>query len=282
MFGFLPLVAVMAGAVAQDTDTTFAVSPGARLDVNAMSGEVVIRAWDRNELRIVADHSRSVRVEISSSRNLVRVRSRNHGMPSVDFEITVPATMDIEVDGTFLDVDVRGVRGSVTIGTIQGDVHLSGGSGWVALTSVQGDVEVEGSRGRIRATSSNGDVTVLNASGEIEVETINGRITLRDIESSSVSGTTVNGSVSYEGSVSGDGRYTFGTHNGDLTLVLPSSVSAAVSALTYHGTFEADFPVTLTETRTRGNRFSFVLGDGEARIELTSFGGTIRLKRRSR
>jgi hypothetical protein len=50
-----------------------------------------------------------------------------------------------------------------------------------------------------------------------------------------------------------------------------------VSVSTFQGDFESAFPVTLTEHR--GKRFDFTLGGGSARLDLESFGGTIRLVR---
>ena len=58
-------------------------------------------------------------------------------------------------------------------------------------------------------------------------------------------------------------------------------MGASVSLSTFNGDFDFDFPVTLTETRGGDKRFGFTLGTGSARIELSSFGGTIRLRRPS-
>jgi hypothetical protein len=49
--------ALLSLAAVQQTDTVFAVRPDARLAVSGMGGEVVVRTWDRNEMRVVADHS---------------------------------------------------------------------------------------------------------------------------------------------------------------------------------------------------------------------------------
>jgi hypothetical protein len=64
-----------------------------------------------------------------------------------------------------------------------------------------------------------------------------------------------------------------------LTIAIPQGTDADVLVSTYNGEFESDFPITLTEARGQGERFGFTLGSGGARIELKSFGGTIRLTR---
>jgi len=54
------LTPVLAAALAmvapvQDVDTLFGVERGARLDIDNHRGEVVVRAWNRDEVRVQAD-----------------------------------------------------------------------------------------------------------------------------------------------------------------------------------------------------------------------------------
>lgn len=265
----------------QQGDTVFAVNPRARLDLNAFGGEVVIRAWDRNEMRVRADLSSRDRLEITTSNTVVQVRARSaRGVPrSVDYDIMMPATMDIEIGGTNLDVTATGVGGTVKVETVQGDVHVTGGTRFITLNTVSGDITLTGARGRMNVTSVNGDVDVRDAQGELLVETVNGDITLHRVQSDLVEGSTTNGDIDYDGTIRNSGRYWFNTHNGDITVWVDGSVNATVSVSTFNGEFDSDFPVTLTETRRGGKRFSFTLGNGSARVELDSFGGTIRLAR---
>jgi len=281
MLTTLMALAVLSAPLAQETDTVVAVNPEARLDVSAMGGEVTIRTWDRNEMRVVADHSSRERVEIHVSDRVVKVRTkRERGVShSVDYEITIPATMDVEVSGTFLEVDIEGVRGEVSAHTVQGELRLVGGAGFVTLHSTQGEVVCEGVRGRLEVGSVNGSLRLRDIEGDIVGETVNGSVIMEDVRSGDVEVVTMNGEILYDGTIESTGRYAFSNHNGDLTVMLPAGTDANVSVSTFSGDFNADFPVTLTETRSGGKRISFVLGDGGARIELESFAGTIRLRR---
>ncbi len=277
------LKATALSALLQGSDTTVSVNPEARLDVHVFGGEVVVRTWDRNQVRVVADHSSRDRVEVKTSNTVVRVRSRSrtHGVHAVDFRITIPASMAVEISGTYVAADIEGVRSEVKVETVQGDLRLRGGRGYIALHSVQGDVELYDANGRINVHSVNGKVRVIGAGGVVEASTVNGQITLRRIPSDAVDVTTVNGSLVYDGTIQDGGRYAFSTHNGNITLGVPPGTNASVSVSTFNGDFETDFPVTLTESRGGGKRFGFTLGTGSARIELSSFGGTIRLRRPS-
>jgi len=139
-------------------------------------------------------------------------------------------------------------------------------------------VSVTGAKGRIEANSVNADVEVDRSAGEISTETVNGSIELVGTDATTLTATSVNGDLSYDGPVHPGGRYSLSTHNGDITLAMAEGAGAAVSVSTFNGEFESEFPVTLTETR-KGKRFNFTIGSGSAQVTLESFQGTISLVR---
>ncbi|MGH7527523.1 MAG: DUF4097 family beta strand repeat-containing protein [Gemmatimonadales bacterium] len=278
-FGALAVPSLMLG-VAQQLDTTVAVERGQRLEVSAHAGEIAVTSWTRNAVRVEAATSGRTRVEVTSSATAVGVRTEGRRGPaaSLDLRITVPAWMALDLTGVYTDVTVTGARGPVSVETVQGDVQVEGGDGLVSLRSVQGAVRLSGAKGRIEVNSVNEDVHVSRTTGEILAETVNGEITLEQVDASSLTATTVNGDVVYDGPIRSGGRYALSSHNGDLTLTVTERTSAAMSVSTFNGEFESDFPVTLTETR-KGKRFSFTMGSGGAQVTLESFQGTIRLVR---
>jgi DUF4097 and DUF4098 domain-containing protein YvlB len=196
----------------------------------------------------------------------------------VDLNLTVPDWMPLNLSGVYTDIVVVGSKGPVSAETVQGEVRVQGGNGLVSLRSVQGSVSLAGARGRLEVNSVNQDVEVSGSSGEITAETVNGSIRLARVDASSVSATSVNGDVDYDGPVRNGGRYTLSSHNGDLTLSVAEGTNASVAVSTFNGEFESDFPVTLTETR-KGRRFNFILGSGSAQVTMESFQGSIRLVR---
>lgn len=268
------------GPSTQVADTVVRVERGVLLSVDNSRGEVVIRGWSRDEVRVRGDLSARQTLDVVRTGSTLRVRPRTHqgGPRDADLEIDVPVWMDVRVDGNQVDVVVRGTGGEISVETISGDVLVEGGSGLVRLRSIQGEIEVRGARGRIEAMSVNEDVSLTDVEGDIYVEATNGDVTLRGIRSSATRATTVNGDIVYEGSIRESGRYVFSTHNGDIVVTLPENTSATVSVSTYHGEFQSDFPVRLTGT-TRDRQFKFTLGAGSAGIELESFNGEILLRR---
>jgi DUF4097 and DUF4098 domain-containing protein YvlB len=264
-----------------DTDQTIAVSRGAQLFVNNFAGEVVVRAWDRDQVRVQAHHSGHVRVNIRQADNAVRVSaSSSSGAPSVDYDIQVPAWMPVRVNGQFNYVEVDGTQADVYAENVRGDIRVKGGSGVVSLRSIEGEIRAEDSKGRITVSSVNEGVMLVQPSGEVSAETINGEITFTDARASSVDATTVNGDVRYTGTIGDKGLYRFNTHQGDILLGVREPVNATISVRTYQGDFQSSFPFK-AENNGRGRRQTFTIGTGEAQIELESFGGDIRLRRAS-
>jgi DUF4097 and DUF4098 domain-containing protein YvlB len=279
----LPL-AVFALTVAQQyqTDTTVAVPAGARLELRNHSGSVHITSWDRNEMRVRAEHGSRDEITIDVRGAVVRVDAhrRRGGPPAVDSAITVPRTMSLDLNGVENEITVEGVSGDITAGSVEGDITIRGAGGTVSVNTVEGGVIVEGGRGHLQITGVEGDIQVTGAEGEITVETVDGDVTLARIESSSVDVSTVDGDVDYQGSIRDGGTYRFTSHDGDLTLAVPASLNATFTVATWDGSFEADPAFRIQLNKTQGRRFNFVLGSGSARVELESFDGAIELVRR--
>lgn len=277
------LLTLVTGALAlvaaQQVDTTVNVGRGQRLDINAYGGDVTVRAWNRNAVRVETSGSRD-QIEVSSSATAVSVRTQGrHGPPEdVDLKISAPPWIALKVSGVHTNATVEGVRAPITVETVEGEVEVNGGDGLVSLRSVQGSVSLRNAKGRISVNSVNEDVDVINSSGEVVAQTVNGEIKLRIVEAATVDANTVNGDITYAGPIRDGGRYSFSTHNGDITLTVAESTNASVVVSTYNGEFESEFPVPLQGTR-KGKGFNFTLGSGSAQVTLESFQGTIQLVR---
>jgi DUF4097 and DUF4098 domain-containing protein YvlB len=284
------LTAVLAQATtprttAPQTDETVPVQRGARLNVNNFAGDVVIHTWDKDSLHVVARHQARTRVSIRPTSAGVWITASGTAGPqgSVDYEITVPAWMPIRVEGTFNFVTVEGAQAEVFANTVRGDVAIKGGSGAVTAKSVEGEVRVDGARGKVNVSSVNEKVVIADTSGDITADSINGGITMTGIDAKSVDASTVNGDIVYEGKLLDGGHYSFGTHNGNLSLGVPDNVNATFTIRTYQGSFSTDLPlqgVSRADVQ-RGRRVTTSLGNGSADVSLETFGGSIRLRKGS-
>jgi DUF4097 and DUF4098 domain-containing protein YvlB len=261
-----------------DMDTTFDVNPNSALRLRNHAGEVIIRSWDRNQVRVEASYSSDDRVKIFASSSAVEVKSETrHGHPDVvDYEVTIPRSMSVDLWGLETDISVDGVQNGVRAETMSGDIEIRDAAGTLSIRSVEGDISLIKTRGNVEVNGVEGDVTIVDFEGELRAESIDGEISLDDIRSGAVYAKTVDGDVSYQGEIRDGGRYYLTTHDGDVVVAVPANANATVSVATFEGEFEADFPVRLEGAEGR-RKFSFVIGDGGAQLELHSFDGDIRL-----
>src|SRR5687768_18177702 len=84
------------------SDQTVDVAKGTRLVVSNNAGEVVVRSWDRDQVRVQATHPERVSVDVATTDNTLRVRARSARGPStlVDYTFTVPRWMPVNLSGT--------------------------------------------------------------------------------------------------------------------------------------------------------------------------------------
>jgi len=264
------------------TDQTVPVSKGTKLDVNNFAGDVNVKVWDKDAVRVEVNHSDREVVDIKQDEGTVRVRGRSaRGGPprSLDYTITVPAWMGVSVSGTYADVTLEGVGGDVAVETTRGDIKVHGGSGFVSLKSVQGEISLEKAKGRIEIRAVNEGMHLADISGDLSAETTNGSIVLDRVDSGNVDLYTVNGGISYDGPIKDKGIYRLTTHNGLIAMAVPEKANATLMVRTYNGGFRSTFPLKLGDDQNPRKRFTLTLGSGSAHIELESFGGTIALRR---
>ncbi len=283
MLGTLALGLLTAVAPLQQIDTTFAVGGSNKLALHNMEGEIRVRTWDRDQVRVVVDIDEDDHtwLDVSESGSTIRIKAKSrHGHPeSLSFMITVPTSMSLNLNGVATDVFLEGVGGEVTVETIEGDIGVRGGAGKINLHTVEGEIAIRDATGTIRAATAEDDITIANARGDIYAETFEGDIQLLGVDSRFVQGSTLDGDIHYDGTIHDDGQYRLTTHDGDVRMVIPGSANATVVIATVDGDFETDFPITV-EDYHGGQRLSFVLGNGKAKCELETFDGSIQLIRR--
>lgn len=264
------------------TDQTVDVAKGTRLVLNNNAGEVVVRSWDREQVRVQATHSEREKIDVQTAEMTLRIRARAARGPAslVDYQVTVPRWMPVNLSGTYLEATIEGTTAEVNVESVHGNVRVVGGTGNVSARSIAGEISVDKASGRVSAYTVNEGIRVLNVTGDVSAETTNGDIVIENAQTSSLDVSTVNGDVTFNGTVRDKGTYRLTTHGGDIRVGLGGASNATVFVRTFQGDFNADFPIQLPEgqtARSGSKRFNFTLGTGSARIEVQSFNGDIVL-----
>ena len=273
---------LLALMVLTPTDQTVQVAKGTKLDVNNFAGDVNVKVWDKDAVRVEVNNSDRETVDIKPGDQTLTIRSRSlrGGRPrSLDYTISVPSWMAVAVAGTYADVNLEGVGADVSVETTHGDIKVRGGSGFVSLKSVQGEITLEKARGRVEVRAVNESIHLADINGDLSAESTNGSIILDRIDSGNVDLYTVNGNISYDGAIKDKGLYRLTTHNGLIAMPIADKANASLTVRTYNGGFRSTFPIGDPDRRNK--RFTVTLGNGSAHVELESFGGTISLRRPS-
>src|SRR5207237_8538436 len=123
-----PLAAL---ALAQQTDTTVPVRAGARLEINNFGGEIAVKTWSRNAVRVVADHSSRDRITVDASDQVVRVKTEGgrRGPSQIDYAVPVPAWMPLHLSGVYSGIQEDAAQNEIPAETVQGDLRVPGGGG---------------------------------------------------------------------------------------------------------------------------------------------------------
>ncbi|MGE0439438.1 MAG: DUF4097 domain-containing protein [Gemmatimonadales bacterium] len=263
------------------TDTTIAVRQGSRLRLQQQGGDITIRAWDQDRMRIQAEHSSRTEIEVDNRGSVIQLRGRRGSLGLggvVDYELTVPTWMAVELGGLESDIVVEGTRAPIKVSTIDGEIRIRGGTD-VTVSTAQGRIDVTGARGRVELHSASDDIRVEDVQGEITVEAVSGSIMLRRIAAASVDAQTVSGDVTFEGTIAEAGTYSFLSHSGDVVVALPDNSNATISVSSANGDVESSLDLK-TDRRSR-RRATYTMGNGSASIEVETFSGDVRLIRPS-
>lgn len=275
--------ALMVLGMVQQTDTVIPLQNARVLSVESPGGSIVVTGWDRNEIRIQAEHSQRTFVDIDRTRNGERISveadARRGPATIVDFRISVPRALAVELDGMYTDITVEGLNGEVSAETMQGDVTVRGGRGSVRVSSTTGKVLVDGAQGRIEAETAADDIRFVNVQGDVVAESAGGDIFFENARATSVDVGTTGGRISYEGTLGRTGTYFFGTHGGSVTLVVPEGSAASLSLATVHGSIVTNLSGE-TQRLERGERHRLDVGGGGAIVEIETFAGRIAVMRK--
>jgi DUF4097 and DUF4098 domain-containing protein YvlB len=304
-----------------------AADPGVSVSLCLAAGDVVVRGWDRAEVRARGASGGSLVLQTDSGQPArrvevlvgegegARVRPGECGLMS-GLELSVPRGASVNLRVHEGDVAVSDVA-ELTVNNMSGDVEVRGIARGVEVMTMSGDVSLSDSKGRARLRAVSGsvqasNVTPLTEGDTFEASSTSGDVELDGVRHARVSGSTISGNVSMTGALERGGTYEFKSISGDVTLALPADSSFRLNAkVVLSGEIVTDFPVrassltsaeggpppppTLptppaTPGRPRpGPRVHVpppqpthlvgTVGTGDAALDLSSFSGTLHLKR---
>ncbi len=270
------LLATAPAAYAHRMEKTFNVTTRPVVSVRNDNGKITVKSWQKNEVQVVAEHA-SDKVEVDADQRGNRVDITTHVLNlsvtpeelKADFEISVPEETELQIKNDAGNVVVVRVSGDMMFETVLADVNLEEVAGYLVVKTVSGSLKC-----------------VLCA-GRIEVNSISGNVRLIQPISPNVRAQTYSGSIYFDGDFLLGGVYVLKNHRGPIEVKYTDSDSFDLRATSIYGKVDRDPSLTLKppthERRPAPGVSNSLLGtynSGAARVELTSFSGTISIRRR--
>ena len=155
------------------------------IDIDNTNGRVVVTGTETDEITIVARVSDGLRATGNSSRVVddrleIRATCPLFGSMwcSVDYQIEVPAGIDLDINADDGRVEVVDVRGALTIDDDNGSIDIRGADGPLRATTDNGSVHATGVRSAtVSVDSDNGSVEIVMVTPpqQLEATTDNGQ-----------------------------------------------------------------------------------------------------------
>jgi len=272
-------------------EQTFNVTRGTRIDLLDCTGDVIVRPWTRDVVQLRSD-SRRTEVKGTLNEKVLVItaslstasasgqRSYDRDIDTIDYELMVPAWIDLHIEGRECGMAIDGVTGNVIVKNIEGDITMRGVGGSIDASSIEGGIDIVGGKGRIKASSSDADIKIAMASGDIEVDSLDGEIEILDVTSANVIATNVDGDITFRGPLQATGKYRFQCHDGDVVLVIPPDTNGSFTIRRYEGELHTTFPLKPTGEVRSGRRTTYTLGTGSGpQVEIETFDGDVYIKK---
>ena len=245
------------------------------------SGDVRIVGWEKSEVKVEADDDIGKFVMVDG--DTIRIGANEDGRIvrniTADMTVHVPAGSSVNAITVSGELTLTKASGRFKVKTISGDVSVQTCSGHLILNSTSGDIRLENLNDDLSFVGVSGDVVGSNIKGRLlEGKTVSGSITLKNIDASQVRLKTVSGEVTVTGKFAADGSVKVKTLSGDVDIRMPADAGFDVSARSRSGSVSSDFDMKISESS--GSRLEAKAGPGGTQIDIGSFSGDIRIRKK--
>jgi DUF4097 and DUF4098 domain-containing protein YvlB len=272
------LLTTAAGAQTHRTEKHFAVEGNPVVTVQNPSGRILVKAWDKHEVMVVGQYS-GANVEVDSEQvgNRIEVATRPGGSTAAvgdlktDYEISVPTETELQVRTDSGNVTVDSVHGDMSFDSVTADLALQDVEGYLVIKTIGGSIICTRCAGRLDATSISGNFQLIQpVMDNVRVQTSSGNIL-------------------FDGSFLSSGIYVLKNYSGTIEVRFSTNDSFDLNASSLFGNVVNQAPVVPDRHRMRAPKYPTngmaqslfgSMNSGHAKVELSSFNGTIKILKR--
>jgi len=244
---------------------------------NIGNGRIEVKSWKNSEIVVTGTRaSEKIAVETEQAGDRIDVSSSvvdataSAKEMEANFQLTVPEQTELQLRTQTGLIYVEQVTGDMTLDSVAGDVHLKEVSGYIIVTTTGGSLVCTQCAGKLEFSSISGSAQVLQP-------TLN-NVKLR----------TMTGNILFDGDFVHTGLYSMRSGKGLVEVRFSGNDSFDLNAQTATGTVDNQAAEYLKPdshgVRHMASKFSKGLfgtvGMGFAKVELSSYSGTIRILKR--
>ena len=244
---------------------------------NIVDGRIEVKSWKNAEVVVTSSAaSDKVAIDVEQVGDRIDINASslvNSAQPhqaEANFQLVVPEQTELQLKTQTGLILVEQVSGDMKLQSVAGDVHLKEVSGYIIVKTTGGSLVCTLCSGKLEFTSISGNAQVLQPS------------------LSSVNLMTTTGNILYDGDFVRTGFYQMNSGRGLIEVRFSGNGSFDLKAETSSGTVDNQAAAFLKPdshgNRTSNDKFKHGLfgtvGQGLAKVELSSYSGTIRILKR--
>lgn len=244
-------------AHADEWSKTYNLTGKPELRIETSDANIRVTTWDQNTIEAKVF---TARYKIGAGG--LRVEEHQTG-DSVEIDVRYPHhNFNVEWGQHKVDIVIRMPReGRVNLRTGDGKIDIAGLKGEMDLHSGDGSENLEGVDGKLHASTGDGHISAHGRFDELELKTGDGHVDVR-----ATAGSTLAAGWRLE------------TGDGNVSLEIPSELSADVSLHTSDGHIDLDMPI-VTEGKIRQNEVQGKLNGGGSLLTIRTGDGSIHLRK---
>src|ERR1700682_3559683 len=244
---------------------------------NVANGRIEVKSWKNSEVDVVGTQSSNkvgFDIEQVGDRIDVTATILEPGAQPLELEanlqLTVPEETELQLKTETGLIYVEQVMGDMTLESVKGDVHLKEVSGYIIIRTTEGSL------------------VCTQCAGKLDFKSISGGAQLLQPALNNVSIFTTSGNILFDGDFIRTGLYTMKSGKGLVEVRFSGADSFDLNAQTTLGTVDNQAAAYLKPDShgvkhlaskfTKG--FFGTVGQGLAKVELSSYSGTIRILKR--
>ena len=273
-------------------EETYPLAENGSILLKNISGNIVVRTWEKNEINIRAVKSsrhkkdlKDLTIDITRTDSTIRIVTQHHPSfrlfrswrASANYELLIPQRAQVRVETVSGDSEFNDIGGSVDVKTVSGRINIVAAKDGVRCKTVSGDIFLESIVGDVKIKSISGEVAIKGILGSMEAETVSGDIRVDDFTlSEEIEAESISGDISISGALSPGGNYNLDSQSGKISVAVPADANFILETNTFSGEIQCAFGLMLSG-KIDPKKLQGTVGVGGANLNLSTFSGDIQI-----